>query len=87
MWQVTYNPSVVDAPSSCSKAMIHKFKRRCWQTGVRKVAVVYQERRRSIVLSADGRILSNRCTESSRGIAGEKPEVLLSMQTGEYCQK
>ena len=32
-------------------------------------------------------LLADTCTESSRGTAGEKPEVLLVLQTGEYCQQ
>ena len=32
-------------------------------------------------------LLADRCMESSSGIAGEKPEVLLFLQTGEYCQQ
>ena len=32
-------------------------------------------------------LLANMCTESSSGIAGEKPEVFFCLQTGEYCQQ
>ena len=32
-------------------------------------------------------LLADRCTESSNGIAEEKPEILLYLPTGEYCQQ
>ena len=32
-------------------------------------------------------LLADRCVESSSGIAGEKPEILFFLQTGENCQQ
>ena len=32
-------------------------------------------------------LLADRCTESIRSIAGEKPEILVFLYTGEYCQQ
>ena len=32
-------------------------------------------------------LLADRSVESSSGIAGQKPEILLFLQTGEYCQQ
>ena len=32
-------------------------------------------------------LLADRCMESCSGIAGDKPELLFFLQTGEYCQQ
>ena len=65
MWQVTYNPSVVMAPSSDSNVSSNGFKRR-WYTNSSATAgrqvygkqQWYSRRETDIALSADGRILS-----------------------------
>ena len=73
MLQVTYHPSVVVVSSSGGIVSNSGFKRRRYMKAPFMQTV------------HDSSSMADRCMESISGITGERPEVLLFLQTGESC--